>query len=440
MRFSKIGRIVLALAASLFIGFGTQSCYYYTEAYIIVTGSQYNQVASYREQNQTGILEAAPGDPQSSGGTDPIRSVLLPGGRYVYVLNEGAAKYDGAGNINWSDANIALFSIGGDGGLSYQLSYQSQGYGSIRLALGPSSNILYVLDTYQPGGTTNYTPGSPTYSAATPCYDAAYSVYRPAGDITAFSIDGSTGRLFLLTNQQQQNAQGSALTYFPVGCGAIDFHLFGQYLYTGETRDPVSGATQMIYPYSVSSNGQLVQVAGGAQPAGTENMGNFGESSNDTYLYLLDNGQDNLIYTFTAGSNGLLSAIATGAVPNTGASGMTSIITDSQSKYAYVTNTQSTGLGNSNSLITAYEIIGGGQLIALPSGLSTGNLFKSGSGPQCIFEDPSHQYIYTGNAVSNDMVGQHFDPETGILRDLSKGSTFTVLGTPTWCLYSSNTD
>ena len=70
MKFRKLGRIALATAASLFIGFGTQSCYYYTEAYIIVTGSQYNQVASYREQNQTGILTQAPHSPLSSGGDE----------------------------------------------------------------------------------------------------------------------------------------------------------------------------------------------------------------------------------------------------------------------------------------------------------------------------------------------------------------------------------
>jgi 6-phosphogluconolactonase len=439
MRFSKIGRIVLALAASLFIGFGTQSCYYYTEAYVIVTGSQYNQVASYLEQNQTGLLKAAPHDPLSSGGTNPIRAVLLPGGRYVYVLNEGTAKYDSTGNISWSDATISLFSLGGDGGLSFQQNYQSEGYGSIRLTLNGSGNVLYVLDTYQPTSTPNYTPGVSSYSAATPCYDAAYHVYRPAGDITAYSIDSNTGRLFLVTNQQQQNAQGTALTYFPIGCGAIDFHLFTNYLYTGEASDPASGNTQVVYAYNVSSNGQLIQVAGGAQPVGTQNMGNFGVSANGTYFYILDNGPDNSIFTFTEGGNGLLSAVATGATPNSGGSGMTAIITDAQSKYVYVTNAQSTGLGQAQSVITMYQI-DGGKLDQLATGLPTGNVYGIGSSPQCIFEDPSHQYMYTANGVASNITGAAYDPNSGTLKSLSKGSTFGTVGTPTWCLYSSNTD
>ncbi|HEX4067913.1 MAG TPA: hypothetical protein VHZ09_17970 [Acidobacteriaceae bacterium] len=439
MKLSKFGRIALALAASLFIGLGTQSCYYYTEAYIIVTGSQYNQVASYREQNQTGILTNAPSNPLSSGGTNPVRSVLLPGGRYVYVLNEGKPTYDTTGNITWSGANISLFSIGGNGTLSYQLSYPSQGLGSIRLSLNTGGNVLYVLDTYQPGSTPNATVASPTYSAATPCRDTTYNVYRPAGDITAYSIDSTTGRLFLLTNQQQTNSQGTALTYFPVGCGAIDFHLLSTYLYTGEASDPASGQTQMIYPYQVSTNGQLIQVAGGAEPAGTQSMSYMGQSANGDYIYILDNGS-NSIFIYTPGGNGLLSAIATGAVANTGGSGMTSIITDSQSKYVYVTNDQSTGLNQSGSIITAYEVIGGGALEPLPTSLPTGNLFGTGGGPQCIFQDPSHQYIYTAGSVSSTITGAAFDPNTGILRNLSKGSTFTTVGTPTWCLYSPNTD
>jgi len=438
MRFSKSGRIALATAASLFIGLGTQSCYYYTEAYIIVTGSQYNQVASYREQNQTGKLQAAPGDPLSSGGTDPVRAVLLTGGRYVYVLNEGKPAVQSDNSIQWTGANISLFSVGGDGGLSYQLSYPSQGTGSIRLALNTGSSVLYVLDTYQPGATPNTTPASPTYSAATPCYDATYDVYRPAGDITAFSIQSSTGRLFLITNQQQQNSQGSALTYFPIGCGAIDFRYLSNYIYTGEASDPATGNTQVVYAYQANPNGQLIQVPGGAQPVGTQSMAYIGQSANGLYLYILDNGTNN-IFIFTP-SAGLLSSIATGAVPNTGGSGMTSIVTDAQSKYVYVTNTQSTGLGQASSIITAYEIIGGGTLEALPTGLPTGNLFTTGSGPQCIFEDPSHQYLYTADAISSTVTGAEFDPNTGILKNLANGSTFTTVGTPTWCLYSSNTD
>ncbi|MFZ0270409.1 MAG: beta-propeller fold lactonase family protein [Acidobacteriaceae bacterium] len=438
MKFSKFGRIALALAASLVIGFGTQSCNYdYTEAYIIVTGSQYNQIASYKEDNETGYLRPSPHDPLSSGGSNPIRALLLNGGRYVYVLNEGAPTYNSDGSITWSGGNISVFSIGGGGSLSYQLSYPSQGLGSIRMALSTSGTYLYVLDQYQPSTTPNTTPGSTATSTATPCYDSAHGVYRPAGDITVFSIDPSTGRLFLVQNQQQQNALGTPLSYFPVGCAPIDFHLVSSYLYTAEASDPASGNTQVIYAYNAGTTGQLIQVPGGAQPiTGATNIGYIGASANGTWIYILDNGT-NQIFTFTQGSNGLLSAISGGAYPNfSGAAGMSAVITDSASKYLYVTNTQSPGLYQSGSVITAFDITAStGDLTTLAPGY-----FGTGATPVCIFEDPSHQYLYTADAGSSTVTGALIDPNTGILTDLRKGSSFTTVGTPTWCLYSSNTD
>ena len=438
MKFRKFGRFTLALAASLFIGFGTQSCYYdYTEAYIIVTGSQYNQVASYREDNETGVLAAAPHDPLSSGGTNPIRALLLTGGRYVYVLNQGKPTKAADGTIAWTGANVSLFSIGGDGGMAYQLSYPSQGFGSLRLALSTGGTYLYVLDEYQPGTTPSTTAASTSIGAATPCYDSASGVYRPAGDITVFSIDPSTGRLFLVQNQQQQNALGSPLSYFPVGCFPIDFHLVSNYLYTAEASDPATGNTQVVYAYNASSTGQLLQVPGGAQPiTGAQSISVIGSSANASWIYILDSGA-NMIYTFTQGGNGLLSAITGGAYPNfTGAAGMSALATDSGSKFLYIANTVSPGLNQSGSVISAFNITGSsGDLTTLAPGY-----FGTGSNPVCIFEDPSHQYLYTADAGSSTVSGSLIDPNTGILTNLRKGSTFGTVGTPTWCLYSSNTD
>ena len=446
MKFRKFGRIALALAASLVIGFGTQSCNYdYTEAYIIVTGSQYNQVASYREDNETGVLTPAPHDPLSSGGTNPVRAQLLTGGRYVYVLNQGNPATAADGTITWTGANISLFSIGGDGSLAYQLSYPSQGFGSIRIALSTSGGFLYILDKYQPGTNPNTTAASTTFSTATPCYDSTSGVYRPAGDISVYSIDSSTGRLFLVQNQQQQNALGTPLSYFPIGCGAIDFHLSSSYLYTVEASDPANPSSQgqVVYAYSASSNGQLIQVPGGSQViSGATNIGVIGTSASGSYVYLLDNGT-NSIFTFTTGGNGLLSSISGGAVGNTpNASGMSALTTDSSSKYLYITNTQSTSLGQSNSIISAFIINpSSGDLTPFSDTIAANTTtFPTGSGPVCLFEDPSHQYLYTADAGSSTVSGAALQPDTGILTDLRKGTSFVTVGTPTWCLYSSNTD
>ncbi len=439
MKFSKYGRVALALVASLVLALGTDSCVYdYTEAYVIVTGSQYNQVASYREDNETGYLNPAPGNPLSSGGTNPIRAILLNGGRYVYVLNQGKPTADASGNITWSGGNVSLFSIGGDGGLSYQLSYASQGLGSLRLALNASGTYLYVLDQYQPGSTPNVSSASPTPTATNPCLNTSNGLYYPAGDITVFSIDGSTGRLFLVQNQQQQNSQGTDLNYFPLGCGPIDFHMGSGYLYSAETSDPATGNNQVIYAYQASAtNGQLIQVPGGSQPVtGAVGISVIGASASGSWIYVLDSAT-NTIYTYTAGSNGLLSAASGGAVPNySGTTGMTALTTDSATKFLYVANAQSTGLGQPGSEISAFTITASSGVLQLLSGQP----FGSGSVPVCIFEDPSHQYLYTADAGSSTVTGSLIDPNTGILTNLRRGSTFKTVGTPTWCLYSPTTD
>lgn len=438
MKFRNYGRVALALAASLALTFGAQSCTYnYTEAYVIITGSQYNQVASYRESNDDGQLRPAPGNPVSSGGTNPIRSVLLSGGRYFYVLNEGKPTADSAGNITWTGANISLFSIGGDGAASYQLSYPSQGLGSIRLALSANGSYLYVLDQYEPGSTANVTSASTTKTDASPCYDSTYGVYRPVGDITVYSIDSATGRLFLVQNQQQQNSLGTPLSYFPVGCGPIDFHMGSGFLYTAEASDPSTSKSQVVYAYQVNgTTGQLTQVSGGSQPIGTTNMAVIGGSASGSWIYVLDNGT-NSIYTFTAGSNGLLSAVTGGSVANNSTTaGMDALTTDSSSKYLYVANTQSPGLNQAGSALSIFYITPGTGVLT-PASPPT---YGVGSTPVCVFEDPSHQYMYTVNAGSSNVTGAAYDPNTGDLRSLSKGSVWSVIGTPTWCIVSSNTD
>ena len=209
------------------------------------------------------------------------------------------------------------------------------------------------------------------------------------------------------------------------------------YIYTAEASDPATGNTQVVYAYNASSTGQLLQVPGGAQPiTGAQSISVIGAAASSTYVYVLDSGA-NMIYTFTQGGNGLLSAISGGAYPNfSGAAGMSALTTDSGSKFLYIANTVSPGLNQAGSVISAFNITGStGDLTTLSPGY-----FGTGSSPVCIFEDPSHQYLYTADAGSSTVSGSLIDPNTGILTNLRKGSTFATVGTPTWCLYSSNTD
>src|ERR1700721_2640449 len=124
MKFRKIGQISLAAVVSLVFVFGATSCRQdFTDAFVFTVGS---------------------------GGTNPIRIFVLSGGRYLYVLNEGAEQVDGSGNISYTGANISLFSIGGSGTLAFQASYTSQGTNTIRILPDSTGKFLFALDTYAP--------------------------------------------------------------------------------------------------------------------------------------------------------------------------------------------------------------------------------------------------------------------------------------------------
>ena len=54
----------------------------------------------------------------------------------------------------------------------------------------------------------------------------------------------------------------------------------------------------------------------------------------------------------------------------------------------------------------------------LPAQLIAGEPFGSGSGPQCMVEDPSDQFIYTANFNDSTVTGRVVDPNSGVLNNL----------------------
>src|ERR1700758_721392 len=201
MKFKKFGRVTLALVVSLGLGFGITSCSTdFTAGFLFVTGSQYNQIGAFREMNNTGNLVGVIGSPYGSGGTDPVREIVSNTGRYLYVLNHGGPSADGSGNTTYSGANVSIFSVGGAGNLAFQQAYTSQGTGSIRMSFDSTGSYLYVLDEFMPqkNAAGQIVNASNAQSPAFPCPDpSAPGVWRPVGDITAFTVDPNTGRLSL---------------------------------------------------------------------------------------------------------------------------------------------------------------------------------------------------------------------------------------------------
>ncbi len=447
MKFRKLGQAVLAAVVSTGLMFGVTSCANdFTVGYVYVTGTQYNQIGAYREDNNNGDLKSIAGSPVGSGGSNPIRALIPSGGRFMYVLNAGVRSVDPTTNeVSYSGNNISVFSIGGYGQLSFQYSYATQGIGPKRIATDAAGTHLFVLDTYSPIGNATGTiqTASATQTASFPCQEST-GVYRPTGDVSVFSIDTNTGRLSLVANQQQQN-----LTYFPVGCFPVDFRLTSTYLYTMDAGATTNSDLETVFVYNVAGTGQLTLTQNAPLPTGATAVDAISGDTAGTRIYLIDptvgvNSSGvtvGTIFPFSIGSGGALTALNGGISVNSNseAGNPQQLITVSGSPntFLYLANAGPGGQTN----------IGNGDVSGYLLNSTTGHLDNptvqspyggEPSGLVCIFEDPSNQFVYAAGSIDNSIAGRRLDPNTGSLTALRKGTAFPTVGTPSWCLSSSS--
>ncbi len=418
MKFSNLGQILLASVVSVGLCLGVTSCSTsFTVGFLYVVGASTTngasgQISGFKINNDTGRLTPIKKSPFSSAGANPIRAVVFPGGRFIYVLNSRPSGTTGG--------NIALFTVGGDGVLAFQASYSSQGNIPVSIAAGSNGgSFLYVLDQQVLDSTGNV-------------------VNSGNGAITAFSVDPNTGRLSLITNQQVLAPGGGQLTYFPVGNKPTAFGPISGSAITGSSVYTVD-SDQSIFPYSVNpQNGQLAVTQNGPQPTGATRISVIGGSGAN--VFLLDAGTTpSTILAYTRGPNGSLQTVVGGAIKNEPTvTNPSDLVVDSKGKFLYIANSgPNNNPSNPSSAISAYSILpnaNGGLLTVV-----AGEPFPSGAQPVCILEDPSNQYIYTANFSDSTVTGRKIDTNTGVLSDLIKGTSFSTAGNPTWCVVSGRT-
>jgi 6-phosphogluconolactonase (cycloisomerase 2 family) len=418
MTLSKIGRAAMAVVATFSLGLGMTACGGGTIGYMWVLGTYYNQISGFLIDDYTGNLTAITHSPFSSGGTNPVSLLVKPGGRFLFVINagSGATGTPGTAGFNSPGQEIAVFSVGGGGTLTFEQSYVSQGVQSVWASLDTSGNYLYVVDKY-----------SPDYAVT------------GNGSITAYQIAGDTGRLTLVPNTAILKNQ-IPQSYFEVGPGPIMAKIgSGSCLFT---LSPNS-----IYPYQVnSSNGQLTTtITSGSFPiVGSNSLTSINTSqgsSAGSYVYLTDGG-GNQIFSLTAGGTACSLSPIAGTGPQQNLSGTldpVNSLTSSSGKFLYVLNYKSVGGGtqtNSNSTISAFTINSQGQLAPLSD--STNNPYAVGSGPLCISQDPSNQYIYISDYNDSTVTGKLLDQNRGFLSDLSRGTVFPTSMKPSCLVVSGN--
>ena len=403
MTLSRIGRLSMALVASVAMALGMTSCGGGTIGFMWVLGTQFNQIGGFKIDDYTGNLTRTVGSPYPSGGTNPVMLTLKSGGRYLYVLNGGNSSTAG---------NFSLFSVGGDGVLTYQQSYTSQGKNPVWISTDSTGSFLFVLDQQAPDydGLTNFN-----------------------GSITAFSLDPNTGRPSLITNAQVKNAAGTQLTYFEVGNTPTQLRTSTTCIYTLDAGD------QTVFPYAITSaTGQLTQPTNSTIALGTANATSV--NVNGGFVYVTDAGSATAgpgsILPYTASANCSLSPVTGGTVANLPtASFPIQTVSTTNGKYFYVLNHSTANTNYQNSSISAFTIQTNGQLQEIGD---VDNPYSVGSGPVCLAIDPTGQYLYTSDQFASTVTGKLISGQFGFLSTLNRGSTFPTVGTPSCLVISSN--
>jgi 6-phosphogluconolactonase (cycloisomerase 2 family) len=463
MKFTKFGKALLMSALSTGVLLSVTSCVQsYSVGFLYVTGTVTSEsdgngiISGFKIDHNTGKLSSVHGLPVSSGGANPVRAVLF-NNRFIYVLNRGANE-SGGSDCTTADpcknSNITVFSIGANGILTAQQTYYTQGVNPFRL-ITDGSGYLYVLDHDSPASnSTNSDPVVATNSAN--CAAALGAGVTTCGDITAFKVNSTTGRLSLVVDAQVTSTQGSTLSYFPVPANPVDFVMTSSYVFTmsattatASSSFPYTGGAT-VYPYAFTSTGQLTTT--GISSPGTVLNIKAGTAivSAGGYIWVLDNeaptsnttGAVSQILARTVGTSGALVAPSSGAfiADNEKQSNPIALVVENKGTWFYVAN-QGNGTDTSVALsgIAAY-IINSPFNPAEQDGLS----FGTGAGPVCMVEDPSYQFIYTANHDSATVVGQSINRKSGGLTPLSEStkasSSYALTGPPSWCLVNGRTD
>lgn len=430
MKFWKYSRVAVALIGAAVLGLTITCCGVYTSGYMYVTGAQYNQIGAYKIDHDFGYLTPVTGSPFANVGGTPTQEVVIPGGRFLAVVNQGTPGAVGGGNVS-------IYTIGGAGVIAFQHSYSTSGINPVSVALAPAGNYLYVLDQLAPDGSGK-------------------------GDITVFSIEPSTGKLTLITNQNTFNTNGTQLPYFEVNYNPVQIVTHGSYVYVLDTAynaslvTPPAGcgsaptgspcATPDIFLYQINTtNGQLTLTQNAPLTLDTlpGAASTIAVSASGGYIYVADNdlGQSSgRILPFTVNSStGVLQSLVGGPINNFGAVTYPDVIlTNSNTQFLYVADAGPNSVFQQDSSISGYSIsTANGQLQPLP--VATGNPFPTGSGPVWMVIDPTNQYLYTADHNSNTITGRVMGATSGQLSNLFKGTTFSTVGQPTFVVVTGRT-
>lgn len=428
-------------------------------------------VGVYAISATDGTIQAVAGSPVASGGTAAVDIAITPDGQYAYVANStgeiGAFTIDASGVLvangstlsvagttpqalavdssgQWlymlsktTPGSISVFQIQSDGTLS-QIncgSTQNCATGDLPTSIaidttgqfvsvtngGDDTLSLFSINqtsgqlTALRGLASRYAPSALAYysdtAAATVTPRFAYVAHESSNNISAFSINASSGALSAVGTPIATGSIPSSVAASPSG-RFVYVANSGQYSVSAYTANSASGALTEITgsPFTTQSGPQSVAV----DPSGR-------------FLYVANRSSINGSTAFTINaSTGALTEMA--GSPFATGNGPYAITVDPTGRFAYVANQTS---GSVTDTISAYTIDPTtGALSELAS-----SPYTTLKAPSALAVDPTGRFLYAANAALSGgayhVSAYAIDSTTGGLTELTNSPYSTVSGSPT---------
>ena len=376
MKWSQYGRITLALVASLALGLSITACNpSFTLGFVYALTAKSNLINAYTVDSASGAITQVANSPFPSGGQYPVAAAVGSNNKWMYVVHE-------------IDNTVVEFAIGTDGKLYAQHTYNTPGTYPISVAIDPSENFLYVLDSYAPGSNGVAPPNiNPITSNNVPTQ----------GCVVVYPISSTDGSLSTPVSDPV-----SSNTCFPIGAAPV---LGSQPISITATANGgvyvADQGTHTVYGYSVDdTTGILTTVNSNAgYPAGVKPSA-IATDPGGRFIYVADQSANQLL-GYTIQGDGTLQSMgngfATGLYPN-------SMVISANGLFLYATDF------NAND-VRIYSIDQStGVLTSADSVLNYG----TGAGPNCISIEPAYgRFIYVSNFLDNTISGFEMNPQTG---------------------------
>jgi DNA-binding beta-propeller fold protein YncE len=339
-------------------------------------------INAYGAGSQEGNLHLLADSPVPSGGRNPTAIAASPDHRAIYISNH-------------DDSTVVVFTVGTDGKIYPQNTYNTTGSFPTSLAVSADGKFLYVAYTYQniyttaspgPGGITTF-PITNDFTLGTP-------VDTPIGRApVAIAASPTPGFVYVLSQDTAAIA--------PEATQTSNLFAFAANTSTGALT-PLAGET-----INEGGNVPSFGFVSGVLPA------SLIENAAGTYLYVTDNGGNNLL-TYSI-SGGVPTQIASATV-GTG-HGPRGMAIDPSGKFLFVANYEGT--------IGEYILSGG-----LPTLSTTAPSTAAGEGTTCVTVEPSQgNYIYASGSLSNNVSGYQILPADGTLKPII-GSPYAATTLP----------